>query len=311
MKVGVVGTGGVGGYFGAKLAASNVVVQFLTTPRHVAAIGTNGLQIKSFKGDFTVHPPASDDPVCLRDCDVIFVTVKAWQVIDVANKLDRHISKDAVVIPLENGIGSADELAAVLGRKRVIPAVCKIVSFIEGPGIIKHIGVDPWIALGEFDGTSSQRATDIYDMLTKAGIKADLRNDIFTAIWEKFIFITAWSTVGALTRSPIGELRAFTPSRNLLISILNELHAIGRAKGVVLGNDTISKILDFIDSRAPDNTASMQRDIMEGRPSELEAQTGMALKLAESLGVAAPSLKFAYASLALQEGRARSKAGIP
>lgn len=307
MKIGVVGTGGVGGYFGAKIAASGVDVRFLSTQRHVAAIQKNGLQIKSIKGDFLVKVPASTDPSTLKDCEVIFVTVKAWQVREVAKNLAPHISKSAAVIPLENGISSAEELSAELGEKRVIPGVCKIVSFIEAPGVIKHIGVDPWIAMGEFSGELTPRLNAIISLLVDAGIKADQRQDVFTAIWEKFIFITAWSTVGALTRSPIGKLREFGPSRIMLISILEELYEVGRAKGVPLREDTIAEILSFIDSRAPDNTASMQRDIMEGRPSELEAQTGTAVRLAETLRISAPTLCFAYACLALQEQAARAR----
>lgn len=308
MKVGIVGSGGVGGYFGAKIAASGVSVKFLTTSRHVEAINSSGLQIKSIHGDFKVRVSASESPSHLSDCDVIFVTVKAWQVQDVAKNLDSHVLKSAVLVPLENGITASEDLSTILGKERVIPAVCKIVSFIESPGIIKHIGVDPWIALGEFNGHATERSKSLQQLLLKAGIKADLRADIFSAIWEKFIFITAWSTTGALTRRPIGELRTFPQSRELLITILNELFALGKAKGIALQGDTVAKILDFIDSRTPDNTASMQRDIMDGKPSELEAQTGTALRLAKSLGVSTPALDFAYACLAPQEQAARKGA---
>lgn len=305
MKVGVVGSGGVGGYFGAKLASCGVPVQFYTTPRHAQAITSNGLLIKSYLGDFSVKVPASTDPASLADSELLLITVKSWQIQDVAKILDRHVSKSCVVVPLENGISAVPDLCECFGPTRVLGAVCKIVSFIEEPGIICHTGVVPWIALGELNGDLSPRALKIGEVLKSAGLQVDVRDDIHTAIWEKFIFITAWSTVGALTRRPIGELRSFAPTRDLLIGILEEIFAIGVASDIRLPKTTIKSILEFIDSRTPENTASMQRDMMAGRPSEFDAQTGAAVNLAKKLNIPTPNLNFAYACLALQEQTAR------
>jgi 2-dehydropantoate 2-reductase len=310
MKIAVFGTGGVGGYFGGRLAQAGEEVTFIARGAHLQAIQANGLKVESIAGDFTVSPAKSTDiPAEIGVMEVVIVATKAWDVPAAAEALKSNIGPGTVVVPLENGVEAPDQLAAVLGTEHVLGGLCRISAFIGAPGVIKHVGINPpYIAFGERDGTQSARVEQLRAVFARCqGLTVNVPEDIEAALWDKFVFIAAISGVGAITRQPLGVFRAVPESRALLISALEETTAVAHARGVKFPADEVQKVLVMIDNGAPGLVASMQRDIMDGKPSELEAQNGVIVRMGHELGVPTPAHAFIYASLLPLELKARGK----
>jgi 2-dehydropantoate 2-reductase len=312
MRIGIFGSGGVGGYFGGRLAEAGQDVRFVARGAHLAAMRERGLRVTSPAGDFAVHPVrASDDPAALGEVDVVLVAVKAWQVAEAAGALGPMLGAATFVVPLENGIEAPDTLAAVLGRERVLGGLCRIIAYAEGPGRIRHAGVSPSVTFGELDAPGSPRAEALRAAFAQArGVAAEVAADVRAAMWEKFLFIAAASGVGALTRAPAGIIRSQPETRELLRQALAEIHAVALARGIALPTDGIERALAFVDSLPADGTMSMQRDVIEGRPSELEAQIGAVVRLGEASGVPVPLHRTIYAALLPLERRARGLLGF-
>ncbi|HEY7613608.1 MAG TPA: 2-dehydropantoate 2-reductase [Gemmatimonadales bacterium] len=304
----VFGTGAVGGYFGGRLAEAGEDVRFIARGRHLAAISEGGLRISSVDGDLLVLPaPVTDDPAEVGPVDVVFVGVKAWQVPDAAVALRPLLGDQTFVLPLQNGIEAPYQLASVLGSDRVLGGLCRILAFLDGPGHIRHTGVTPYIAFGELDGSTSDRVEGLRRALARTrGVTVEVPDDIGIAMWSKFLFITALGGIGALTRSPIGVLRSEAKSRELLRQALEEIQAVAIGNRIALPAGTAERTLAYIDTLPPEGTASMQRDIMEGRPSELEAQVGAVVRFGERLGVAVPVHRMIYDTLLPLERKARA-----
>ena len=188
----------------------------------------------------------------------------------------------------------------------MLGGLCRLLTFVEGPGHIRHAGVAPYIAFGELDGSSSARVESLRQAFARArGVTVEVPRDIRAAMWSKFVFIAAVGGVGAVTRAPVGVVRSQPESRRLLQQSLEEIYAVGIASGVALPSDTVADILAYIDTMPADATASMQRDVMQGRPSELEAQVGAVVRLGDRLGVAVPLHRVIYAALLPLERKAR------
>ena len=308
MKIAVVGVGGVGGYFGGRLAQSGADVTFIARGATVDALRTSGLRVDSILGDFALEQvQATDDPSTVGRVDAILVAVKAWQVADAAKNLGPMIGPETIVVPLENGIDAPDVLSNVVGRQHVLGGLCAIVSFIAAPGHIRHVAYEPMVMFGELDNRRSDRAERLRDALDGAGVKVEIPQDIHRSMWSKFLFISTFSGVGAITRVPIGVWRAMPEVRAIADTCLHEVVALATARGVDLGVDAVSKTWERYDAMAPVSTASMQRDIMEGKPSELDAQLGAIVRLAEEHDVPTPATSFIYHCLLPQEQTARSK----
>jgi 2-dehydropantoate 2-reductase len=238
--------------------------------------------------------------------DVVLVAAKAWQVAENLPKLQPLVGPQTMIVPLENGVTVPDELSAALGSEHVLGGLCRISSFVGGPGQIRHVGVNPYIAFGERNGTQTERVERLRAVFADCqGLTVEVPADIEIAMWDKFIFIAAISGVGAVTRQPLGSFRSIPESRILLTAALQETIAVAHARGINLPSDQPKKSLAFIDNAAPGLVASMQKDIMEGRPSELEAQNGAVLRMGRELGVPTPTHEFIYASLIPGELKAR------
>jgi 2-dehydropantoate 2-reductase len=307
MRIAVVGTGGVGAYFGGRLAQAGESVAFVARGAHLAAIRERGLRVDSVAGDFTVSPAeASDDPAAIGPVDCVLVGVKAWQVTETARTLGPLLGPETFVVPLQNGVTAADELAAGIGAERVLGGLCRIVSAIVGPGHVRHSGVAAKVEFGERTGGASDRVLRLAEAFARAqGLTAEIPGDVEAATWEKFLFIAPVSGVGAVTRQPVGVTRAVPESRRLLEQAMEEVEALARARGVKLEPGAVARNLAYVERLPPDSTASMQRDIMEGRPSELEQQTGAIVRLARTAGVPVPVNTFLYAALLPAERQAR------
>lgn len=309
MRIAVFGTGGVGGYFGGRLAQAGEEVIFIARGEHLRAMREHGLRVDSIKGDFVLQPvQATDNPAEVGPVDAILVGVKAWDVPQAAQLMRPMVGPETFVVPLENGVEAPDQLAEALGREHVLGGLCKIISAIVAPGHIRHAGIDPYIAFGELDGRKSERAERLRQAFARAiGVIAEIPDDIQVAMWEKFVFIAAISGVGAVTRAPAGVIRSLPETRQMLEQAMREILAVARARGVALSDEVVSQTMAFIDAMPAGGTASMQRDIIAGRPSELDYQNGTVARLGRELGVPTPVNAFIYASLLPQELRARGK----
>src|SRR5262249_20532467 len=180
------------------------------------------------------------------------------------------------------------------------------VAFMVEPGHIRHAAFDPLIAFGEIDNRKSERVEKLQQAFARAGVKATIPESIESAVWAKFLFIASYSGVGAVTRSPIGILRELPGTRVMLLTAMREILAIARARQIPLQEEAVTNAMANLDSLPPDATASMQRDVLAGRPSELEAQNGAVVRLGREVGIATPVNEFIYNSLLPQEVRARS-----
>lgn len=309
MRIAVVGSGAVGGYFGGRLAEAGEDVHFIARGQHLAAIREHGLQVSSIEGDFMVRPAqVTDQPSVVGSVDVVLLAVKAWQVPQAAESMRPLVGERTFVVPLQNGIEAPEQLAEVLGASRVLGGLCRILAYVEGPGNIRHAGVAPYIAFGELETSSSRRAETLREAFSRArGVTAEVAPDIRAAMWTKFVFIAAVSGLGALTRAPIGVIRSQPESRRLLEQALEEIYAVAIGSRIALPADTVQQTLAFIDQLPAYVTASMQRDIMRGRPSELEAQVGAVVRLGERQGVAVPLHRMIHAALLPLERRARGE----
>lgn len=306
MNIVIYGTGGVGGYFGARLAQAGNNVTFIARGKHLDAIQKNGLQLKSVKGDFLVYPAhATSDILEVSEIDLILICVKTWQLDKVAKKIKSVLKENTLVISLLNGVENTDVLSKNLDKKHVLGGLCKVVSKVENYGVINHISYEPTIVFGELNNIKTERALMLEQTFLKAGITTKLASDIQKEIWTKFLFITTISGIGALTRATIGEMISSSDIKEIMLKTAEEILNIAKAKGVNLQSNIIEKQFKLIESQPYNTTSSLQRDIMEGKPSEIEAQNGAILKMGKFLGIPTPVNSFIYNCLLPQENRAR------
>lgn len=306
MKIAVFGTGGVGGYFGSRLAQSGAEVVFIARGEHLKAIQTHGLKVESILGDFVIQPvQATDDPATIGGVDVVLLGVKAWQVAEAAQAMQPLIASHTCVLPLQNGISAPDILAQALGKSHVLGGLCQISAFVAEAGRIRHVGIEPLIAFGELDNQTSQRVARLRQVFERSGVKVEVPANILAAMWEKYLFIAPLSGVGAVTGAPVGVMRSLSETRQAIEQLMRELVAVAHKRGVKLASDAIQRKMAFIDGIDPSTTPSMQRDMAAGRPSELDALLGTLARLGTELGVPTPTCELIYALLLPRELRAR------
>lgn len=307
MKIAVVGAGGVGGYFGGKLAHAGIDTTFLVRGATLAAMREHGLRVDSIHGDFVVQPvQATDDPRAIGAVDAILLCVKAWQIPEAARRLKPMLGANTIVVPMENGIDAPEVLIGIVGREHVVGGLCAIVSFIVAPGHIKHAASDPFVMFGELDNTRTERVEQLLEAFKRAGVNAQIPPDIRQSMWTKFLFIAPMSGMGALTRVPVGVWREDAQIRTIVDASLREIVALAAARGVRLDDDAVEKTWQRYDSLAPSSTSSLQRDVMDGKPSKLDAQLGAIVRLGSESGVPVPVTEMMYRVLSPQERLARA-----
>ncbi len=298
MKIMIMGSGGVGAYYGGLLAKQGNEVTFIARGAHLQALRTSGLQVKSVHGDFIVQPArATDKPAEAGAVDLILFCVKTYSTDEAAALIRPAVGPHTAVISLQNGVDAAERIGKIIGSEHVLGGVTQISSAIEAPGVVKQVSQFRRIIFGEMDGRISERARAIEAVLKEAGITVEISTDIQKALWTKLVFIAAASSMGALTRLPIGDWREVPQTRALVIALMQEVESVARAQGVNLDTDVVQKSLDFIDNASPTIKASMQLDVGAGRPSEIEAMIGVVGRKGRELGIATPVADFVYASL--------------
>ena len=305
MKIAVIGAGGVGGYFGAKLVQAGHDVTFIARGEHLKAIKSRGLIVKSIDGDFKVEQIKASDKISdIDNPDLVIVAVKAWQIKELREEIKKVLKDETLILPLQNGVLAADELAETIDKKHILGGLCRIISKIEAPGVIRHIGVNPTIVFGELDKAKTGRVNKIHELFKSAGIESKISVDIEADLWRKFISICV-SGLLAISNTTYGELREIKETRQLMIDLLKEIFALSQKIGVNLEADFIEKTLSFIDTFPYDSTASLTRDVWEKRSSEIDYQNGAVVRLGEKYGVPTPINKFVYTCILPGELKAR------
>ena len=321
MRIVVIGAGGIGGWLGARLAASGQQVGFLVHDRTLAALRSGGLTLRDCSGGepgtVTARietPLASDDPRALTETlggqpDLVLVTTKVDALVGLAPALRVLTGPDTGVVSTQNGISAPGLLADAVGKEHVLPGVARVYSAIISPGDIRTIGSAGSLALGEWDGSASARATAAVEALETAGICAWIPDSIWAELWRKVSFVVVQGALGAAANAPIGVLRS--DLRDGFTEAVREVVAVAAALGHDLAThdapDPVSAVLALADAQPAGATTSMQRDIAAGLPSELDAQLGSVCRAGDSTGVPTPVLDLACAVLAPREAAARAR----
>jgi 2-dehydropantoate 2-reductase len=312
MRIAVFGTGGAGGYFGAQLARAGEDVIFIARGEHLQVIRTQGLRVETPKGEIVIRPAlASDNPAEVGVVDAAIVGVKAWHITDAAQAMRPMLGSETLVIPLQNGVEAASQLAAVVGAEHVLGGLCGTISWVVGPGHIRSIGETHFIKFGELDRRPSTRTERLRQAFERASVKVEISEDIHAALWEKFLFVVSWGGIGALARAPVGVTRSVPETREMIEQCMREILRVARARQIALPDGVVEKSLALVDSLAPGSTTSLQRDIADGKPSELDAWNGAVVRLGQEVGVATPLHELIYNSLLPLELQARGKIQFP
>lgn len=305
MKIAIIGTGGVGGYFGASLARAGFDVTFLARGEHLKAILNKGLKVKSIRGDFEVKDLKATDKITdIQYPDLLIIGVKAWQIRDIRDDLKKIIQEDSLILPLQNGVLAAEELSEKIGKENILGGLCRIISKIESPGVINHFGVTPTIVFGEINSSRTERLIQIQKVFEKAGIDCKISDDINAELWKKFISICV-SGLLAVTKTTYGELRELKATRQLMINLITEVYLLSQKIGVKIESDFVENTVSFIDTYPYDSTSSLTRDVWEGKPSEIDYQNGSVVRLGEKHGVDTPINSFIYNCILPSELKAR------
>jgi len=298
MKIAIMGSGGVGGYYGGLLAKAGQELTFIARGAHLQAIRDKGLHVKSVHGDFTVSPvKATDRPGEIGAVDLVLVATKTYHTDEAARAIKPLIGDNTVVISLQNGIDAAERIGSAVGMERMLGGATWLSAAIEAPGRIGQYSQFRRIALGELDGRITPRAQAVASAFATTPAVVELVPNIRQMLWTKFVFISAISALGGLTRVSMGEYRHVPEAREVLAQAMAEVAAVAQTCGVALDADIVAKTLSFIDAAAPDMRPSMQRDLEAGRMSELESLIGVVVRLGRERGVPTPMMRLAYALL--------------
>ena len=291
MRIAMLGSGGVGGYFGGRMAAGGCDVTFIARGKHLQAIRDRGLRIASRDmGDALVEPArATDDPAEVGVVDYVIVAVKLWDTEASGRAMLPMLGPDTTVLSLQNGVEGDAILAGVVGGERLIGGVAFIASSIGAPGVIRHIGTMQRVVIGEYHGRSSRRIEALHEALRSGGVVAEISGDIQRTIWEKFVFLVGLSATTTLLRTPLGPIRQDPAHRTLLLDVMRETVAVGRARGVPLPEDFAEDRLEFADGLPADMTSSMHHDLEAGNPLELAWLSGAVTRLGLEAGIATPA----------------------
>jgi 2-dehydropantoate 2-reductase len=307
MKIAIMGTGGVGGYYGGLLSKAGHEVTFIARGAHLAAIRDKGLRVKSVYGDFQVSPAqATDRPGEVGVVDLVMFATKTYHTDEAARLIKPMVDRETVVISFQNGVDAADRIGPVVGMEHLIGGATWLSAAIEEPGLIGQYSQFRRIVLGEFDGSATPRVQKIYEVFKSTGATVELVHNIVQILWTKFVFISAISALGALTRVTMGEYRGVREARAVLTEAINEVVTVAKAAGVTLDPEVVGTTLKFIDDSAPGIKPSMQRDIEAGRMSELESMIGIVVRLGAKYQVPTPVMRLAYAVLKPGEIKARA-----
>ena len=297
MRIVVMGSGGTGGFFGAKLARAGEDVTFVARGAHLAALRGEGLRIRSaVEGEWSVPAPAVERLDGLPPADLVLFCVKSFDTEEAAALIGPVVGPDTGVLSIQNGVDNEEKLARVLGGGHVLGGAVRVFATIAAPGVITHT-FGGHLTFGEMDGRETARARAFLSACQKAAVPAELVSDVTRALWEKYVFLTTHAGMTAVTRCPAGVLRAVPEVREVYRRTVTEILAIGRAAGVTLDDAMLEQGFKFLDTVAPNAFSSLHHDLIHGKRLELEALHGHAVRLAERHHVPAPTVFAIYAAL--------------
>lgn len=302
MKIAVMGSGGVGGFYGGRLANAGYDVSFIARGSHMAAMQAHGLTIEN-QPQGNIHVPrvnVTDDPATIGVVDLVLIAVKLWDTEAAVNAVKPMVGPKTAVVSLQNGVIKDDILRRAFGKAAVIGGVGYVATNISRPGVIHQTGTMQRCIVGEYDGPRSARVTELHEALLRAGIKAEISDDIRRTTWEKFTFLVGLSGSTTTMRSAIGAIRENPQTRGFLFDLMKETVAVGRAHGVNLPDDYAEQRLAFVDTMAVDMTSSMHHDLNSGNPLEVPWLSGGVVQLGKEVGVPTPANRAVWDILALQ-----------
>ena len=298
MKIAIMGSGGVGGYFGARLAAAGNDVTFIARGAHLDGIRKAGLRVQSPLGDVHISPAdATDDPAGVGPVDIVLFATKLYDTESAGELCKPLVGADTAVISLLNGVDSEEQLGRILGAQHVVGGVARISAEIAAPGVIRHHTEFAIIEFGELDGRKSERLQTFHTAATEAGIDARLCDDIDVAIWQKFLLLASFSGVTALTRLPAGPIRDNPETWNLMKAAAHEAGAVAHARGVRLPENAVDDVVKFLGALPDAMKASMLMDLERNKRLELEWLSGAVCRLGRQSGVETPVHRFILAAL--------------
>jgi 2-dehydropantoate 2-reductase len=297
MRVAVFGAGGVGGYFGARLAASGLDLTFIARGPHLAAIRADGLRVRAVDEDFTVRVAATDDPGEVGVVDHVLVTVKSYDTEEVGRRLAPLLGDATTVVSLQNGIDNEEKLAALVGADHVVGGVTYIFAHIAAPGLVERTAPPRSLLFGELDGRPSERLERLRAACEAAGFGATVSDHIQRALWDKAVLVGPMAAVTAAARLPIASLLPVAESKELYLTVVSEFAAVARAEGVELSDDVVERKLEFAEALPPDARNSLHNDLEAGRRLELDALVGAVVRRARRHGVSIPATEAVYALL--------------
>ncbi|MGZ5146536.1 MAG: ketopantoate reductase family protein, partial [Burkholderiales bacterium] len=291
MKIAVLGSGGVGGFYGGRLAHAGYDVSFVARGAHLAAMRSQGLTIENAaQGD--IHVPrvkVTDDPATIGEVDLVLIAVKLWDTEAAARAVKPIVGAHTAVVSLQNGVIKDDIMRREFGAPAVMGGVAYVGTHISRPGVILQTGTLQRLVFGEYDGTRSLRARQLLEALLRAGIEAELSEDIRRTLWEKYVFLVGLSGTTTTMRMPIGAIRENPQTRAFLLDLMKETVAVGRAHGVNLPEDYAELRLAFADTVAPDMSSSMHHDLEHGNRLEVAWLSGGVVQLGRAVGVETPA----------------------
>jgi len=298
MRIAVIGSGGVGGTFGAALAQAGADVTFVARGAHLAAIRERGLRIEGGRPEIVVRPAqATDDPASIGPVDLVLFCVKLWDVESAGEAIRAIVRADTAVVPLQNGIDASACLTPILGANAVMGGVAQVSAAIAEPGVIRQTGTLQRLVFGEMDGRASPRGERFLALCKQAGFDAMLTGNIERALWEKFILLVAMSSITAVTRLPVGKLRDDPDLLALYRTVMSEVLAVGRASGVDLPDELIEKRMADVGAFPAAGRASMAVDLERGNRIELPWLAGKVVALGREHGLPTPANATIYAAL--------------
>jgi 2-dehydropantoate 2-reductase len=297
MKIAAIGAGGVGGYFGARLQQAGHDVAFIARGRHLAAIRANGLKVESPLGNAALQVKVYERPEEIGPVDVVMFAVKLWDTDAAAQSIRPLLAAGGVVIPFQNGVESVERLRKVFGERPVMGGSAYIASRISAPGVIEHIGQMARLQFGPLLPAQARAAQDFLDACKKAGLNAELVDDVTRAIWEKFGFLVPVSSATAVARAPLGVVRADPDLRSLFERAMRETWTVGRARGVKLADDYVASRMKMLDAMPYEMKASMAHDLEAGNKLEAPWLCGAVARMARESGLEAPVNATVFAAL--------------
>ncbi len=306
MRIGIIGIGGVGGYYGGKLALkysgrSRHEVIFFARGAHLSAIRRDGLRLVTVDGEYLVRPmQATDNPGEMGPLDLAIFCTKSYGLEDAARAVAGNLGEDSVVLPLLNGVDITDRLRAVLPRGTVLYGGVFISSAIQGPGLVKQVGGTGQLFFGPADPADVEKFRPIETLLQEAGIKAELSAEPLLPLWTKYIFIGPMAGVTSLTGKPFGEVLGSADDRALVEGMMREIEAVARKKGVNFPPDIVPASLAKAAAFAPTTKTSMQLDYERGNRTELDIFTAYMVKAGKELGIPVPLHRKVYADLMMR-----------